>query len=58
MPPSPLIVASKLPTTSHVPPKQLLKNVVVDDIENITVPTGTGTLLAEVAAPPADEEPA
>lgn len=51
-------IASILPTTSQVPPKQELKKVVVDDTENSTVPTGTGTLFALLAAPPALEEPA
>ena len=51
-------IASILPTTSQVPPKQELKNVVDEDVENKTVPTGTGTLFALLAAPPALEEPA
>ena len=51
-------IASMLPTTSQVPPKQELKKVVEDDVENNTVPTGTGTLLADVAAPPAELDPA
>ena len=51
-------IASILPTTVHVPPKQELKKVVDDDVENSTVPTGTDTLTAEVAAPPAEDDPA
>lgn len=51
-------IASILPTTVHVPPKHELKNVVDEDVENSTVPTGTDTLTAEVAAPPAEDDPA
>ena len=37
--------ASRLPTTSQVPPNALAKNVVVLLVANIIVPTGTETPL-------------